>query len=129
PPPPPSLRLPLTPAAGSPPCGGPAPVRPATSPFAGKLLDGSGHRLASLGTDCLYAGAGNAAVPPAQIPTGSTFVVNVVGLRGLKAIFGPSSGFGPTSCTRGAGPASHCLNGKPGADGARACRFARPHAH
>jgi len=120
---PPILSLPLTTVAASASCGGPAFVPPATSPFSGSILDGSGHRLASLGTDCLYAGSGNAELPPAQIAANSTFVVNVVGLRGLKAIFGASDGFGPTSCTRGAGPDSHCLNGKPGIDGQGKCRF------
>src|SRR5262249_24190332 len=55
------------------------------------------------------------------VATGSGPGVRGVGLRGLTAIAGPSAGTGPSSCTFGAGPGKHCLNGKPGTDAAGAC--------
>jgi len=118
---PPLLNIPLQTVAGSGNCGGPGFVPPATSPFVGSVQDGASHTLAQIGTNCLYAGAGNAAVPGLKIPAGNETVVSIVGLRGTKAIFGPSDGTGPASCTRGAGPGRHCLDGRPGRDGQGAC--------
>jgi hypothetical protein len=118
---PPLLNVPLETVGGSSSCGGPGFAPAATSPFVGSVRDASGRTLASLGTNCLYAGGGGAAVPGISIPTGTQTVVSVVGLRGARAIFGPSDGDGPASCTRGAGPGRHCLNGQPGRDGQGRC--------
>jgi hypothetical protein len=118
---PPIVKLPIDTVTGSSSCGGPGLVPDATSPFAGQLLDGSQHKLADLGTDCLYVGGGASTLAPFPVATGSTTVLAVVGLRGLTAIAGPSAGSGPSSCTFGAGPGKHCLNGKTGTDGAGAC--------
>src|SRR5262249_37280157 len=87
----------------------------------GTVVDAAGHTLATLGTNCLYAGGGAAALPGLRIPTGNQTVVSVVGLRGSSAILGPSDGAGPASCTRGAGPGKHCIDGKPGTDGGGTC--------
>jgi hypothetical protein len=118
---PPLLNVPLQTVAGSSACGGPAFSPPASSPFVGSVRDAAGHALASLGTDCLYAGGGAAAVPGLALPTGTETVVSVVGLRGSKAVLGPSDGSGPATCTRAAGPGRHCIDGRPGTDGHGTC--------
>ncbi|HXJ32944.1 MAG TPA: hypothetical protein VMS22_02810 [Candidatus Eisenbacteria bacterium] len=118
---PPLLNVPLQTIGGSSTCGGPGFVPPASSPFVGTVSDGSNHTLAQLGTNCLYAGSGAAPVGGLPIPSGNETVVSIVGLRGTRAIFGPSDGDGPASCTRGAGPGRHCIDGRPGRDGHGLC--------
>jgi hypothetical protein len=85
------------------------------------VFDGSNHQIGSLGTDCFYVGGGASPFAPESLPFGSNLVVDAKGLRGTIAILGGSDGTGPADCTRGAGPAKHCVNGAPGLDGHGAC--------
>jgi hypothetical protein len=118
---PPLLNIPLQLIPGSSSCGGPALSPDATSPTSGTVFDGANHALGDLGTNCLYVGGGNTALPPIEIPDGGELIATVRGLRGSRAIIGASDGTGPADCSRGAGPGSHCLNGAPGTNGSGAC--------
>jgi hypothetical protein len=115
---PPLAQVPFTVVQGTTNCGSPGFVPPAAPPFSGRVDGASGAKLADLGEGCLYAGS----LPPIAIPSGSTAMLDVVGLSLLLEVkLGGSPGSGPLDCTLGAGPEAHCLNGAAGTDGAGAC--------
>ena len=106
---------------GSSTCGGPF-VPPPAAPLSGEVYNKSGQKIADLGVDCLYAGAGTSGQPPSMIPDGSTSVLAVTGISsGVALTLSGSAGSGPADCTLGAGPAMRCLNGNLGTDGMGAC--------
>jgi hypothetical protein len=103
-------------------CGGPGINPPALAPFSGAVLNGNGDTIANLGAGCLYVGGGLAnALPPARAPDGAEAVLNVAAVNGSALTLAASDGNGVINCTRGAGPARHCVNGEPGTDGMGAC--------
>jgi hypothetical protein len=107
---------------GSPDCGGPGLNPPAQAPFSGAVLNGSGGTIANLGAGCLYVGGGLAnALPPARAPDGAEALVNVSAVNGTALTLAASDGDGIINCTRGAGPAQHCVNGAAGTNGMGAC--------
>jgi hypothetical protein len=107
---------------GSPDCGGPGLNPPAQAPFSGAVLNGSGGTIANLGAGCLYVGGGLAnALPPARAPDGAEALLNVSAVNGTALTLAASDGDGIINCTRGAGPAQHCVNGAAGTNGMGAC--------
>jgi hypothetical protein len=97
-------------------CGGTNFNPPAAPPDAGGVDDGRGAGY-PLGLGCLYLGP----LPPSSIPFGSTSITDVVGVSANSITLGPSNGSDPASCTRGAGPLSHCIDGGTGHDGKGLC--------
>ena len=97
-------------------------VPPPAAPLSGEVDNKSGQKIADLGVDCLYVGAGTSGQPPAMIPDGSTSVLAVTGISsGVALTLSGSAGSGPADCTLGAGPGMRCLNGNLGTDGMGAC--------
>jgi len=118
---PPLGQVVLTINPGTTNCGGPNFFPPAGPPFSGEVDSASG-KVADLGLGCLYVGGPNAtSLPPASLADGATSVLDVTGISGLSLTLGGSDGSGPADCTRGAGPARHCINGNTGTDGMGAC--------
>jgi len=118
---PPLGQVVLTINPGTTNCGGPGFSPPAVEPFSGEFDSASG-KIADLGLGCLYVGGPNAtALPPVSLADGASSVLDVTGISGLSLTLGGSDGSGPADCTRGAGPAKHCINGNTGTDGMGAC--------
>jgi len=118
----PIAQVPITLAAGSADCGGPQLRNPEPQPpHSGAVQDGDGQVLGNFGLGCLYSGA----LPPLQLPSGATAIVDVVGfnLVPLALTLAGSEGSGPTDCTKGAGPGRKCANGALGLDGMGTCNF------
>jgi hypothetical protein len=115
--PPNLVSVPLTLGTGTTDCGGPGFNPPALPPFSGEVDDVNGVKLADLGLGCQYAGS----LPAIAVPGGSTASMSVVGVTDSTLVLGGSDGSGPTDCTRGAGPDTHCINGSPGTDNQGAC--------
>lgn len=110
-------QVPVTTQAGSADCGGPLFNPPPAPPLSGHVDDADGNKLADLAVGCLYTGL----LPPTRLGSGSTAVLDVVGLGLPTVVLAGSNGSGPRDCTKGAGPLKHCLNGKPGTDGNGLC--------
>ena len=92
-------------------CGSGSFSTPADPPFSGELDDINGNKLADLGLGCLYEGGGRASLVGGNaLPDGFSTYVAVTGTTGTMLTVGPSDGTGPADCTRGAGPARHCVN-------------------
>ena len=118
---PPLGQVVLTINPGTTSCGGGQLSPPAVAPFSGEV-DSILGKIADLGLGCLYVGGPNAtALPPVSLADGSTSVLDVTGISGLSLTLSGSDGSGPADCTRGAGPARHCINGNTGTDGMGAC--------
>jgi hypothetical protein len=114
----------FTAGTGSPDCGGPGLGTPPAPPFSGEVQDGSSVKIADLGLGCLYVGGGGFGLqppPPAGLPDGFESVLDVTGADGLMLTLAGSDGTGPADCSKGAGPATHCINGNLGTDGMGAC--------
>jgi hypothetical protein len=108
--------------AGTSACGGPGLNPPAQAPFSGSVSDGNGMLIASLGAGCLNVGGGLAnAIPPAPAPDGAEALLNVSSINGTALTLASSNGNGLINCTRGTGPAKHCVNGNPGTNGLGLC--------
>ncbi|HXQ23483.1 MAG TPA: hypothetical protein VN812_17530 [Candidatus Acidoferrales bacterium] len=110
------IEVPVTLDPGTSNCGGPMPGNGASAPLVGGVDDGVGNG-AGLGLGCLYVGG----LPAVQIPSGSTSILHVTGISGQTLTLGPGTNTDPTTCTSGAGPFSHCLNGAAGVDGSGGC--------
>ena len=92
-------------------CGSGGFSTPADPPFSGELDDINGNKLADLGLGCLYEGGGRASLVGGNpLPDGFSTYVAVTGATGSMLTIGPSDGTGLADCTRGAGPARHCVN-------------------
>lgn len=110
-----SSRLSLTLLPGTTSCGSAALASPAAAPHSGELdSDVSGTtKIADLGLSCLYFGGGSATVlPPGPLPAGPVSYLDVQGSN-LVASAGTSN----LTCTKGAGPAKHCINNNVGTGG------------
>jgi len=94
-------------------CGGARFSPPADPPFSGEVDDGNGMKLADLGLGCLYSGS--ASMAGVALPDGFTSILAITGTSGSTLTLGGSDGTGPADCTKGAGPAMHCVNANPGA--------------
>jgi hypothetical protein len=104
----PAMSLSFTTSLGTTSCGGgglnPAPA----APTSGELDSDTGGttKIKDLVLACLYFGGGNATiVPPGLIPDNAASYFSVSGSN-LTA----TASCGPTSCTKGTGPGSHCIN-------------------
>ncbi len=78
--------------------------------------------LSGLGLSCLYIGGGNAiTTPPSLNPDGSKLELDAVCCANDPATTHlVATGTNPTTCTKGAGPGTHCTN-PPNAANIRAC--------
>jgi hypothetical protein len=81
-------------------------------PLSGEVDDAMSMKLSGgdLGRGCLYVGGGTAAVASSLIPDGTTTYLTVNGTPPNVALT-PSGGTGPANCSKGAGPATHCIAG------------------
>ncbi|HJQ83812.1 MAG TPA: hypothetical protein VKA21_07045, partial [Candidatus Binatia bacterium] len=103
-------------------CGGQGLAPGPVAPFSGEVTALDGSKRSDLGLGCLYVGDGaNNIVPGAPIADGGSTVLDVAGVSGLAITVTASDGSGPADCSKGAGPSTHCLNGKPGTDTMGAC--------
>jgi len=110
-------QVPVSLLPGSPDCGGEHFTPPGQEPFTGRIDDEAGSKLADLSLGCLYTGS----LPPTKLPSGSSSVLDVVGIGLPTVTLAGSAGSGPADCTKGAGPLKHCLDGAPGTDGQGLC--------
>jgi hypothetical protein len=113
--------LAFTIGAGTTNCGSAGLATPPAAPLSGQINDGANAKLADLGLGCLYFGGGkNTNIPGGIIPIGSTTFFGVSNRIGNAVTLVGASG-PPTSCTKGAGPAKHCIKGELGTNGMGAC--------
>ena len=106
-------KLAFTNSAGTTNCGGITNnvtfTPPTSAPFSGEIDSDLActTKIADLGLGCLYIGGGGASiVPPGATPDGAT---NIFDISGTNLV--ASNGTGPRDCTKGAGPAKHCIGG------------------
>jgi hypothetical protein len=91
-------------------CGSAGLTSPPTAPFSGEIDSDMActTKISDLGLGCLYIGGGGAtSVPPGATPDGAqnVFAISPPGGSTLVA----SSGTSNQNCTKGAGPAKHCI--------------------
>jgi len=96
-------------------CGGPGYGTPATPPLSGEVDDGTGTKLDDLQLGCVYEGGAAAGQAGGGTPItnrayggGRTYVDGDTD-GGTQVTLAASDDPGPLGCSRGAGPASHCL--------------------
>jgi len=109
------VRFLIQPLAAPAACGGPGYGTPASSPFSGEVDDGTGTNLGDLQLGCVYVGGAAAGQPGGGTPItnraymgGRLFADGDVA-EGTQVTIAPSDDPGPLGCSRGAGPARHCL--------------------
>jgi hypothetical protein len=110
-------RVTFTTTNGTPTCG-----PPAVPPLSGRVDDLQGVARLDLGLGCFYLGGGlGTLLPGIRFPPGGRSVFEVGATSSLAISVTASDGTGPADCTRGAGPARHCLNAESGTDGHGSC--------
>ncbi len=108
------VQLLVQPMSANTACGGPGYGTAASPPFSGEVDDGAGTKIADLQLGCVYEGG----AAPGQ-PGGGAAITSRAYMGGLTMITEPTEGTqvalsasddpGPLGCSRGAGPAGHCL--------------------
>jgi hypothetical protein len=109
------VRLLFDSLPGPPACGGPGYGTPASPPLSGEVDDGTRTKLDDLQLGCVYEGGAAAGQPGGGTPItnrafagGRTYVDGDVD-QGTQVALAASDDPGPLGCSRGAGPAQHCL--------------------
>ena len=112
-PPPPPGTLSFSPTIRTSSCGGPSSMGYTTpgAPLSGEIDAGAKLSGGDLGLGCLYVGGGTAAVAASLIPDGTTTFLHIIPGAGTAFTLDASAGTGPQNCSKGAGPATHCVAG------------------